>query len=150
MPKIPASSRPHRAPSNKFAAGKYAYAISDRSGLRFPYTEMVYEWTGMLVHNSEWEPKQPQLDLTYFTDAQSLENARLQANVSATKAARTGGGIAGSSTGGVPNQVTALPGFENTSGQPLYVGVATLPTTWYTSNTNLLQSALGTVTVVIL
>ena len=149
MPKIPASSRPHRAPSNKFAAGKYAYAISDRSGLRFPYTEMVYEWTGMLVHNSEWEPKQPQLDLTYFTDAQSLKNARLQANVSATKAARTGGGVAGSSTGGVPNQFTAIPGFENTSGQPLYVGVATLPTTWYIANTNLLQTALGNVTIVI-
>ena len=138
MAKIPASSRPHRAPSNKFAAGKYAYAISDRSGLKFPYQEMKYE------------PKQPQLDLTYFTDAQSLENARLQANISATQAARTGGGIAGSSTGGVPNQVTALPGFENTSGPPLYVGVATIPTDWYTANTNLLQTELGSVTVVIL
>ena len=24
--------------------GKYAYMISDRSGQRFPYTEMVQEW----------------------------------------------------------------------------------------------------------
>jgi hypothetical protein len=34
----------------KYAAGKYAYAISDRSGLRFPYDEMVREWNGSLVH----------------------------------------------------------------------------------------------------
>ena len=46
----------------KYAAGKYAYAISDRSGLRFPYSEMVREWNGSLVHTSEYEPKQPQLE----------------------------------------------------------------------------------------
>ena len=34
----------------KYASGKYAYAISDRSGLRFPYDEMVREWNGSL----EW------------------------------------------------------------------------------------------------
>ena len=149
MARVPASTRPHRAPTQKFAGGKYAYAISDRSGLRFPYQEMVFEWTGMFVHTSEWEPKQPQLDLTYFTDAQTLQNARPSANISATQAARTGGGAVGSSTGGVPNQVTALPSFENTSGQSVYVGVATLPTTWYLNNTNLLTTSLGNVTVVI-
>ena len=148
MARVPASTRPHRAPSAKFAGGRHALAISDRSGLAFPYQEMVFEWTGMFVHSSEWEPKQPQLDLTYFTDAQTLQNARPQANISATQAARTGGGLVGSSTGGVPNQVTALPGFENTSGNSVYVGVATIPTTWYTNNTNLLQIGLGSVTVV--
>ena len=148
MAKVPASTRPHRAPSNKFAGGKYSLAISDRSGMSFPYQEMVFEWTGMFVHTSEWEPKQPQLDLTYFTDAQTLQNARPQASISATEAARTGGGIPGSQTGGVPNQVTVLPGFENTSGNSVYVGVATIPTTWYTNNTNLLQIGLGSVTVV--
>jgi hypothetical protein len=148
MARVPASTRPHRAPSAKFSGGKYALAISDRSGMSFPYQEMVFEWTGMFVHTSEWEPKQPQLDLIYFTDAQTLQNARPQANISATQAARTGGGLPGSYTGGVPNQVTALPGFENTSGQPLYVGVATIPTSWYLNNTNLLQMGLGNVTVV--
>ena len=44
-----------------FASGKYAYMISDRSGQRFPYTEMVQEWNGSWVHISEFEPKQPQL-----------------------------------------------------------------------------------------
>ena len=58
--------RPHRAPTSKFATGKNVSAISDRSGLAYPYKEMVFEWNGSLVHNSEFEPKQPQLDLTYY------------------------------------------------------------------------------------
>ena len=45
----------------RFASGKYAKAISDRSGLEFPYTEMVREWNGSFVHISEYEEKQPQL-----------------------------------------------------------------------------------------
>ena len=48
-----------------------------------------------------------------------------------------------------PGTVKALPGFQNTSGQSVYVGVATLPTTWYLNNTNLLTTSLGNVTVVI-
>ena len=40
----------------KFAGGKYALAISDRSGMQFPYLEMVKEWTGAWVHISEFEP----------------------------------------------------------------------------------------------
>ena len=46
----------------KYATGKYAKAISDRSGLEFPYREMVREWNGSFVHVSEFEPKQPQLE----------------------------------------------------------------------------------------
>ena len=45
----------------KYATGKHAKAISDRSGLEFPYREMVREWNGSFVHVSEFEPKQPQL-----------------------------------------------------------------------------------------
>ena len=45
----------------KYASGKRALAISDRSGMAFPYTEMVREWNGSLVHTSEFEAKQPQL-----------------------------------------------------------------------------------------
>ena len=37
-----------------YASGKRSWAISDRSGLKFPYTEMVREWNGMLVHSSEY------------------------------------------------------------------------------------------------
>jgi len=44
-----------------YAKGKYAKFISDRSGLEFPYSEMVTEWNGMKVHTSEYEAKAPQL-----------------------------------------------------------------------------------------
>ena len=47
----------------KYASGKHAIAISDRSGLRFPYQEMVKEWNGMGVPYTEYESKQPQLEL---------------------------------------------------------------------------------------
>ena len=40
---------------------KYAKAISDRSGMEFPYNEMVTEWNGAFVHKSEFEAKHPQL-----------------------------------------------------------------------------------------
>jgi len=60
-----------------YAAGKYAKAISDRSGMEFPYNEMVREWTGMLVHVSEFESKHPQLQpRQHGGDPQSLLNAR--------------------------------------------------------------------------
>ena len=63
----------------KYASGKHAYAISDRSGLRFPYSEMVREWNGSLVHTSEYEPKQPQLEpKPVGSDAQALFNPRPQ------------------------------------------------------------------------
>ena len=63
-----------------FAKGKQALAISDRSGLRFPYTEMVREWNGSLVHYSEYEPKQPQLQpKPVGNDPQALQNPRVQA-----------------------------------------------------------------------
>jgi|TARA_Y100000114_G_scaffold155559_1_gene180050 hypothetical protein len=119
------STRPHRAPHNKFSGGKYSRAISDRSGLEFPYQEMVFEWNGAFVHNSEFEPKQPQLDLTYYTDAQSLQNARPQANLS--------------STGGVPDQIETI--FPSNSGSIPAIGIAQ-------ASTNLLSTALGSVTVV--
>ena len=45
------------------ATGKYAKAISDRSGMEFPYNEMVKEWNGAFVHKSEFEAKHPQLEL---------------------------------------------------------------------------------------
>ena len=61
----------------KYATGKYAIAISDRSGLQFPYNEMVREWNGSLVHVSEYEPKQPQLEPKPMNgDSISLRNVR--------------------------------------------------------------------------
>ena len=63
----------------KYASGKFAKRISDRSGMAFPYNEMVQEWTGVWVHISEYEPKHPQLEpLPIVTDPQSLQYARAQ------------------------------------------------------------------------
>ena len=51
---------------SNFATGRKAKAISDRSGLEFPYIEMVKEWNGSLVHISEFEAKHPQLSLIHI------------------------------------------------------------------------------------
>jgi len=60
-----------------YSKGKYALMISDRSGLAFPYREMVQEWTGMWVHSSEYTPKQPQLmPRPVVGDPQGLQHAK--------------------------------------------------------------------------
>ena len=57
--------------------GKFAQFISDRSGMAFPYKEMVIEWNGARVHTSEFEPKHPQLEPKPTpADPQGLQNAR--------------------------------------------------------------------------
>ena len=62
---------------SNFATGKKSKAISDRSGMEFPYTEMRREWNGSFVHESEFEPKHPQLEpKVQKGDAQGLQNAR--------------------------------------------------------------------------
>ena len=61
----------------KYATGKYAKAISDRSGMEFPYKEMLREWNGSLVHISEYEAKQPQLEpKPHVADGIALRNVR--------------------------------------------------------------------------
>ena len=62
---------------SKYATGKYAKAISDRSGMEFPYKKMVREWNGAFVHFTEFEPKQPQLEpKPNGADGVSLLNTR--------------------------------------------------------------------------
>ena len=64
-----------------YAKGKYALFISDRSGLQFPYSEMVTEWNGAKVHSSEWEKKAPQLmPHRHRPDPQALQFARVDRN----------------------------------------------------------------------
>jgi hypothetical protein len=62
---------------SNFASGKKAKAISDRSGMAFPYREMLKEWNGSFVHQSEFEAKHPQIELkSHKPDRQALQNAR--------------------------------------------------------------------------
>lgn len=63
---------------SKFATGKHAKSISDRSGAEFPYREMVKEWNGALVHYTEYEPKHPQLEpKPVSADGVALLNVRV-------------------------------------------------------------------------
>ena len=60
-----------------YAKGKYAKFISDRSGMEYPYNEMVLEWNGSRVHKREFEPKAPQEQPQKYTpDAEPLQIPR--------------------------------------------------------------------------
>ena len=60
-----------------FSQGRFALMVSDRSGLAFPYQEMVREWNGAWVHYTEFEPKSPQLSpKPTGADPQALQHAR--------------------------------------------------------------------------
>lgn len=62
---------------SKFASGKNAYGISDRSGFRYPLHVMRKEWTGLLVGPDEFETKHPQLEpRSKVSDPQALKDAR--------------------------------------------------------------------------
>ena len=43
----------------KYARGKKSQAISDRGGLKVPYTDLMTTWDGLRVSPDDWEPKQP-------------------------------------------------------------------------------------------
>jgi len=61
----------------KFAVGKNAFSISDRSGLRYRYKDMRREWNGLLVGRDEYESKHKQLEPRPRTvDPQALKDAR--------------------------------------------------------------------------
>ena len=61
----------------RFASGKFAYGISDRSGFRYRLNEMKREWTGMLVGPDEFATQHPQLEpRRKVSDPQALKDAR--------------------------------------------------------------------------
>ena len=61
----------------RFAQGKQAYAISDRSGFRYKYKDVRKEWNGSLVGKDEFEANQPQLEpFPTVVDAFGLKDAR--------------------------------------------------------------------------
>ena len=60
-----------------YARGKYSQSISDRSGMAFPYKEMVKEWNGARVHKSDYEPKTAQdHPRKHSADKEALQYAR--------------------------------------------------------------------------
>ena len=83
----------------KYASGRFAQRISDRSGLAFPYNEMVKEWNGSIVHISEFERKHPQLEpLPIVNDPQALQESRGQIAVSRVFVGGANGPISGGRT----------------------------------------------------
>ena len=67
---------------SKFATGKKAYGISDRSGFRYRLKDMRREWNGLLVGKDEWEEKHPQLEPIHtFSDPQAIKNPRPETNL---------------------------------------------------------------------
>lgn len=62
---------------SRFAAGKDAYGISDRSGFRYKLRDMRREWNGLLVGYDEYEEKHPQLHpRRKLPDAEALRDPR--------------------------------------------------------------------------
>ena len=61
----------------RYATGKHAKAISDRSGLEYRYKDMRKEWNGLLVGKDEFERKHPQLGpFRKVYDPQTLKDPR--------------------------------------------------------------------------
>tara|TARA_E500000318_G_scaffold78545_1_gene73407 strand:+ start:502 stop:804 length:303 start_codon:yes stop_codon:yes gene_type:complete len=66
---------------SRYASGKYAYGISDRSGFRYRLREMRKEWNGLLVGPDEYEEKHPQLSAPNVgADPQALRDPRPDRN----------------------------------------------------------------------
>lgn len=62
---------------SRFASGKNAFGISDRSGFRYRLRDMKKEWTGLLVGKDEYEEKHPQLEPIHVpADPQAIKNPR--------------------------------------------------------------------------
>lgn len=61
----------------RFASGRHAYGISDRSGFRYKLVDMKKEWNGLLVGKDEFERKHPQLiPRKVIPDAEALKDPR--------------------------------------------------------------------------
>ena len=61
----------------RYASGKNAYGISDRSGFRYRLRDMRKEWNGLLVGIDEFEEKHPQLEpRRVVADPQALRDPR--------------------------------------------------------------------------
>ena len=61
----------------RYASGRKALGVSDRSGFVYLLRNMKKEWNGSLVGPDEFEPKHPQLESPKdVADPQALRNPR--------------------------------------------------------------------------
>ena len=139
---------------SRYATGKYSQRISDRSGAAFPYKEMVKEWTGALVHISEYEPKHPQLDPPYHkADPVALQNTR---SMDFQQPTVVNGAIASTGGQGMMTANLTLPGdfaFGTQSTQVTSNGITTSISSMFPEDPSLqnrrreLISTIGNITV---
>ena len=137
-----------------WARGSRSQSISDRSGQAFPYREMVKEWTGALVHTSEYEPKHPQLDPPYHkADPVALQNTR---SMDFQQPTLVNGVIASTGGQGMMTANLTLPGdfaFSTQSTQVTSNGITTSISSMFPEDPSLqnrrrqLISTLGNITV---
>ena len=127
----------------RYAAGKYAYGYSDRSGFRYKLSEMRTEWNGMKVGPDEYESKHPQLEpRPKGADAQALKDPRPDQDIETTAFTvytNVGDGI----IGGLVNKTTALSASVGTVTTTSTVASSSSTTASTTAGT----SAVGSVEV---
>ena len=127
----------------RYAAGKYAYGYSDRSGFRYKLSEMRTEWNGMKVGPDEYESKHPQLEpRPKGADAQALKDPRPDQDVETTAFTvytNVGDGI----IGGLITKTTALSASVGTVSITSTVASSSSPTI----SSNVGTSAVGSVEV---
>lgn len=149
---------------SKFAVGKYAYGISDRSGFRYRLKDMRKEWNGLLVGNDEWEAKHPQLEpFRVVSDAQAIKNARPETDLTEQRSLQYGFRPVGFKDipGVTPPNALVANGQVGTVGFPQTVAitgssstisagtvVVSIPVTLTLSGSSA-SSSVGTVTVVV-
>jgi hypothetical protein len=144
---------------SRFATGKNAFGISDRSGFRYRLKDMRKEWNGLLVGKDEYEEKHPQLEpFGKIADPEAIKNARPETNLEAQRAFQYGFNPVGFkpaiganndlvATGNVGTVTVFLPkilGVQATGG----VGSVGLGTS-FTLTGSSVTGSVGTVTVVV-
>jgi len=126
---------------SRFATGKHAFGISDRSGFRYRLKDMRKEWNGLLVGKDEYEEKHPQLEpFNKVADPEAIKNARPETDLVNQRSFQYGFNPVGFKT--VPGIVE-----ENNLVATGQVGTVTLffPETLGTQGTG----QVGTVTVIV-
>lgn len=120
---------------SRFATGKHAFGISDRSGFRYRLKDMRKEWNGLLVGNDEWEAKHPQLEpFRVVSDAQAIKNARPETDLTEQRSLQYGFRPVGFKDipGVTPPNALVANGQVGTVGFPVTVAVTGLVATFST------------------
>ena len=78
----------------KYATGKRSWAICDRCGQRYYRKDLKKEWTQLIVCQSCFEPKHPQLTPKIIADPQAIAEPRTEERAEITVLVSSTGGSA--------------------------------------------------------